>query len=271
VSPAISPSAHLPVGPSNDSDSDSDSMTTRGTIQTYGSDAEANRGSAESFAEQAEAAVERSGRFTVAIAGGEEPQPMYALLAEEPLRSRIPWDRVHLFFGDERMVPPGHARSNYGMAHESFISQVPIPEENVHRMRGELDPEEARERYEKELRELFGQGMPRFDLIHLGVGTDGHTASLFPFDDDVLGETERPVRVAFFEEEGEYRLTFTLPLLNAARRVEFLALPGEKAGVVRKVTRGALDPMRLPAQFVRPTDGELIWILGPEAAKGNDD
>ncbi len=241
--------------------------TRRGEILVYPNRHAASRAGAESFSERARAAVEANGRFSVALSGGSTPREMYSLLAEEPLRSRIPWEGVHLFWGDDRMVPPAHPRSNFGMANEAFVSRVPIPPENVHRMRGELPPERAAEEYEQELIAYFGNDFPpRFDVIHLGLGDDAHTASLFPFNEEVLRERERRVRVALFRELGEHRLTFTAPVINAARRIEFLILDGKKANVVRSVVQGALDPFRLPAQLVRPTDGELVWMLSREAA-----
>ncbi len=236
-------------------------------VQVYAEPSAASRAGAESFAERARAAVEANGRFSVALSGGNTPRAMYAMLAEEPLRSRIPWQGVHLFWGDDRCVPPAHPRSNFRMANEAFISRVPIPPENVHRMRGEIAPARAAEEYEQKLVDYFGFGVPRFDLIHLGLGGDAHTASLFPFDDDLLRERERRVRVALFRTLGEHRLTLTLPVLNAAARIEFLVVGGEKAKVARSVIRGALDPFRLPAQLVRPRNGELVWMLSRDAAR----
>ena len=237
-------------------------------VQVYADANSASHASAESFTERARTAMEASGRFAVALSGGNTPRGMYALLAEEPFRSRIPWDRVHLFWGDERCVPPAHPRSNFGMANEAFISRVPIPAANVHRMRGELPPEQGARGYEAELIDFFGAGVPRFDLVHLGMGDDAHTASLFPFDLDVLRERDQRVCVSLRLPLGEHRLTLTLPVLNAAERIEFLVLDGERASVVRQVVHGALDPFRLPAQAVRPTDGEPVWMLSEDAAAG---
>lgn len=245
-------------------------MSVRGTVQVYADAEAASRAGAQGFAESARAAVAAGGRFSVALSGGETPQPMYRMLAEEPLRSRIPWEGVHLFWGDERCVPPAHPRSNFGMANRSFVSRVPIPRENVHRMEGEIPPERAAERYARELRAFFGPGVPRFDLLHLGLGPDAHTASLFPFD-PLLRERERTVAVALLRERGEYRITFTLPVLKAARRVEFLIVGADKAEVVRAVVQGPLDPFRLPAQNVRPESGELVWMLDRGAAGRLDD
>ena len=225
----------------------------------------ASRAVAESFAWQASAAVEARGRFSVALTGGSGPVEAYHLLAEEPFRSRIPWEGVHLFWGDERCVPPGHARSNFRMANEAFVSRVPIPPANVHRMRGELRPEEGAAACADELAAFFGPGVPRFDLLHLGVGPDAHVASLFPFTDP-LHEYGRAVTTNLELPQGEPRITLTLPVLNAAARVEMIVIGGSKADVVWTVLRGPIDPFRLPAQLVRPADGELVWMMDGAAA-----
>ncbi len=220
---------------------------------------------AESFAAQATAAVEARGRFAVALTGGSGPVEAYRLLGEEPFRSRIPWDGVHLFWGDERCVPPGHERSNFRMANEAFIARVPIPPANVHRMWGELKPEEGAARYAEALAAFFGDGVPRLDLIHLGVGPDAHVASLFPFTEP-LREHDRTVTTNLHVPDGEPRITLTLPVLNGAARVEMIVIGPSKADVVWTVLRGPIDPYRLPAQLVRPVDGEIVWMMDRAAA-----
>jgi len=225
----------------------------------------AARAVAESFAARAAAAVQARGRFSAALTGGNGPVEAYHLLAEEPFRSRIPWDGVHLFWGDERCVPPGHERSNFRMAHEAFIARVPIPPANVHRMRGELRPAEGAARYAEELAAFFGDGMPRLDLVHLGVGPDAHVASLFPFTEP-LREDHRPVTLNLKLPEGEPRVTLTLPVLNAAARVEMIVVGRSKADVVWTVLRGPVDPFRFPAQLVRPASGEVVWMMDRAAA-----
>jgi 6-phosphogluconolactonase len=187
---------------------------------------------------------------------------MYSLLPDD---GRVPWEAVHLFWGDERCVPPGHPRSNFAMAHDAFIRRVPIPAENVHRMRGELPAAEGAARYREELAAFFGPGVPRFDVVHLGLGPDAHTCSLFPFD-PLLRERELTVAPALMRELGEPRVTFTFPVVNAAARVEMFVVGAGKARVVRKVLRGPLDPFHLPAQLVRPVDGEYVWIVDRAAA-----
>ncbi|HEX8697076.1 MAG TPA: 6-phosphogluconolactonase [Longimicrobium sp.] len=242
-------------------------MTPEPRVQIHPDAGAASRAVAEGFATRAREAVEARGRFAVALTGGGSPRAAYRLLGEEPLASRVPWEGVHLFWGDERCVPPGHPRSNFGMAWAAFVSRVPIPRGNVHRMRGELRPEDGARAYAEELERFFGASAPRFDLVHLGVGPDAHVCSLFPFD-ELLRERERSVGVAVHRPLGEPRITLTPPVLNAAARVEMVVLGRDKAEVVRQVLRGPLDPFRLPAQLVRPAAGEVVWVVDEGAAGG---
>jgi 6-phosphogluconolactonase len=253
----------------SDEDGEEDEMSGRETaaILVHPAAHAASRAAAESFAQVSRAAVEARGRFSVALSGGSAPWETYRILGEEPFRSSVPWEAVHLFWGDERCVPPGHPRSNFGMANEVLVSRIPIPPGNVHRMRGEMRPEEGAEEYRQELEAFFGPGVPRFDLIHLGVGPDAHTCSLFPFD-ELLRERDRTVGTALHRPLGEWRVTLTVPVLNAAARIEVLAFGKDKAAVVRTVIEGPLDPFRLPIQLVRPGDGELVWRLDEGAASG---
>jgi 6-phosphogluconolactonase len=231
-------------------------------IDTYADRESLARAAGESFVRSARAAVEQRGRFSVALTGGSSPRLLYGLLAEHSYSERIPWDDVHLFWGDDRCVPPGHPRSNYGLAQRLFISRVPIPRQNVHRIRGELSPERAAATYTAELTAFFGSPFPRFDLIHLGLGDDAHIASLFPFDTPRLSERAVPAVPALRLPEGEPRVTLTLPAINAARRIEFLVPRLERKPIARSVMNGPLDPFRLPAQLVRPA-GDLVWMVAP--------
>jgi 6-phosphogluconolactonase len=211
-----------------------------------------------------EAAASR-GRFSVALSGGSTPGTMYRLLAEEPYQGQIPWAKVHLFWGDERCVPPDDPGSNYRLAEETLIARVPIPAGNIHRVRGELDPGEAARSYVRELRDFFCGPQPRFDLVLLGLGEDGHTASLFP-GSAVLDETTRlAVAVeAHYQDRPAYRVTLTLPVLNAARQILFLITGSAKAGIVQAALEG--KPGCLPAQRIRPSAGQLTWLLDAAAA-----
>lgn len=207
-------------------------------------------------------------RFAVALTGGASPRRLYALLADPAFSARIPWDRVHLFWGDERAVPPGHPRSNFGMAERLLLSRVPIPPANIHRIRGELPPVDAANAYRTELASFF-DGAVRFDLVYLGLGADGHIASLFPFDIPRLTEQDDPVATSVRRPEGEARVTLTLAALNGSTRVEFLIPSSDKLHIAGRVLRGPLDPFRIPAQGVRPANGELVWrMIDPPVAGG---
>lgn len=221
------------------------------------------------FARLANQSVSTGGRFSVALSGGSTPKGLYSLLLTPEFRDQIPWTRVHLFWGDERCVPPDHPESNYGMVHETLLSKVPIPEENVYRMKGERDPQAAADEYELILRRSFqlSEGdLPRFDLILLGLGEDGHTASLFPHS-DALRETKRLVTAVYVPELKSYRLTLTLPVLNNAADVFFLVAGKSKAGILRDVLQGKDGSENLPAQRIRPQLGRVVWLVDQAAAE----
>ncbi len=206
-----------------------------------------------------------SGRFAVALAGGSTPRALYALLADPraPYREALPWARTHVFFGDERTVPPDHPESNYGTAREALLARVPIPPENVHRIRGEEDPVAAARSYEDDLRAFFGRP-PRFDLVLLGLGADGHTASLFPGSPAL--EEPRLVAAPFVPALGARRITLTLPALDAASRVVFLVSGATKAPAVALILSGGPGSEALPAARVRPLDGTVLWLVDRAAA-----
>jgi len=218
------------------------------------------------FARLAKEAVRSRGSFSTAVSGGSTPETLYRLLAEEPYRSQIPWPKVHVFWADERCVPPQDPASNYRLAHEALLSRVPIPAGNIHRVPGELEGRAAAHAYAAALGDHFGGPRTRFDLILLGLGRDGHTASLFPGSDALL-ETEQPVAAveAHYEGRPACRVTLSLPAINTARRVLFLVTGGAKAEIVRAVLEG--PPRALPAQRIRPVAGKLIWLLDAEAAR----
>jgi len=207
------------------------------------------------------------GRFTVALSGGSTPRALFSLLASEAHRDQVEWGRTVVFWSDERCVPPDHADSNYGMAREALLSKVPIPTGNVHRMRGEVNPERAALEYEQTVRrELPTEvGAPVFDLILLGMGPDGHTASLFP-GTPAIHEKARLVAANFVPKLNAHRITFTPPLINAAAHVMFLVAGSDKADVLRAVLEGEFKPDVLPAQLVKPVDGQLAWLVDRAAA-----
>jgi 6-phosphogluconolactonase len=223
------------------------------------------RAAARHFAVQSIEAVARRGSFSVALSGGSTPKTLYQLLADsnEPFRNQVPWANTHFFWSDERHVPPDHADSNYRMANEVMLSRLPVSESNIHRVASENSSAAvAADAYEKTLVEVTETNLPRLDLILLGLGVDGHTASIFP-GSEVLQETTRLVAAPWLEKLKSYRITMTLPLLNNAASVLFLVSGAEKAQIVKEVLQ---DPVRYPAQAVRLNNGELLWMLDKEAA-----
>jgi 6-phosphogluconolactonase len=208
-------------------------------------------------------AVASRGRCHLALAGGSTPADLYRELARN---DELPWDRVHVWFGDERHVPPAHPDSNYRMVHETLLGEAHLPAANVHRIPAELPADEAARAYESELRGAFPGPLPRFDLALLGLGEDGHTASLFP-ESDALEVRGRLVAAPFVARLDAHRITLTAPVLCAARAVWFLAVGERKAAITRDVLRGPEDGQRLPAQLVHPSDGTLVWWLDADAAR----
>jgi 6-phosphogluconolactonase len=222
---------------------------------------------ARAIAESAVAAVAARRRFTFVLAGGATPRETYMRLASPPLVDRVPWERTMIFFGDERCVPPDHAESNYRTANETLLSKVGIPADHVYRMRGEAEnPEEAAAEYARTLATVFQTrrgGLPRFDLVLLGLGLDGHAASLFPGSPAAKEIFRTVVAVHAAAARIPQRLTLTIPAINAAARVIFLVSGAEKAKVVKStLTEGAI----LPASMIRPTEGTLTWIVDRAAA-----
>ncbi len=224
---------------------------------------------AERFVRVTTDAVVARGRCTVALSGGSTPRAVYRLLAAPAFSARVRWSDIHFFWGDERHVSSDHPDSNYRMAVEAMLSKVPVPPANVHRIRGELpDAARAGREYEAKIRECVeGEPVPRFDLIHLGIGTDGHTASLFP-GSAALQEQERLCVADWVPTLQAYRLTVTLPVLTAAHAVVFIASGAGKAPIVQRVLSHSVGSDPLPAQLVRPVDGELWWMLDRAAAAG---
>lgn len=225
---------------------------------------------AERFAQAAAAATARSGRFTVALSGGSTPKRLFELLAAPPWRDGVDWQRLHVFWGDERTVPPDHPDSNYRMAHAALLRKVPIPAAQIHRLQGEAaDLDQAARAYQAALASVFGvapDGLPpALDLVLLGMGGDGHTASLFPYT-TALGENERWVVANSVPQLKTERLTLTVPMLNSAQQVLFLVAGAEKAAVLADVLVGPRDVERLPSQLIQPAGGNLHWFVDRAAA-----
>lgn len=206
------------------------------------------------------------GTATLLLSGGSTPRAVYELLSTDSWQERVVWKNVHLFWGDERCVPPTHAESNYGMTYEVLLKKISIPAENVHRIQGERSPEEAARVYDEEITQHFhltDDAMPRFDLTLLGLGEDGHTASLFP-GTPVLKETRRRVADVVVPSRNTHRVSVTLPVLNNSREVLFLVSGESKAAILRDVLEGPAG--RYPAQEVRPINGAVHWLVDDAAA-----
>jgi 6-phosphogluconolactonase len=235
-------------------------------VQVFDDAESVARAAAEEFVRLSAEAVGGRGAFSVALSGGTTPRRVYELLASDEYGGRVDWPKVHVFFGDERTVPPDHADSNYRMARESLLSRVQVPTENVHRIEGLGDAAANASDYESVMRGFFGDAeWPRFDLIFLGMGDDGHTASLFPHT-SALEETRAWVAANWVEKLGAWRITLTAPAIDAARRVVFLVTGASKAERLNEVLNGARDPSRLPSQMIRPRGGALTWYVDRAAA-----
>ena len=226
---------------------------------------ELSRVAAAKFVRRAKDAVQAKGTFTVALSGGSTPKSLYILLADDAaLRAVVPWDKVHFFWGDERHVPPDHPDSNYRMEHEAMLSKVPVPPTNVHRIKSEHpEASQAADEYDQLLREFFGlaaEQFPQFDLVLLGLGPDGHTASLFP-GTAALHEQTRLVVANWVEKFNTDRITLTPPVLNNAACIIFLVGGEDKAETLQAVLQGEKQLERFPAQLISPTHGTLLWLV----------
>ncbi len=242
-----------------------------------------SRHAASIFVNLSAKSIAEHGRFAAAIPGGSTPKKLFELLASEEYKNKIDWSRVHFFWTDERCVPPEDTKSNFRLAFDVLLSKIPVPAENIHRIKGELPPEAGAQDYENNLKIFFGKsGLPVFDLIILGMGEDGHTASLFP-DSDALKETEK-VAVAVHYEIPPYqrgikgvviplkkseipRITLTLPVLNNASQIIFLGSGKSKADMVGKILSDGTEKKHYPAGLVKPVHGNLLWLIDKETAK----
>jgi len=218
------------------------------------------------FVKAAKNAIDRRMRFVAAISGGSTPRRLYTLLGSAECSPQVDWQKVHLFWVDERCVPKDHEESNFKVSFDSVLSKVSMPVENIHRIMGEEDPEKAARDYENEIRESFGTGdWPVFDLIILGMGSDGHTASLFPGSKS-LEERERLTVPVYLEKPKINRITLTLPVLNHASQILFLVSGRSKATVLSQVLGDGHERDRYPAGLINPIHGDIIWLIDQEAA-----
>ncbi len=223
----------------------------------------------EEFVRLAQESVAARGRFTVALAGGSTPKAAYALLVSAAYHDRVPWQQIHFFWGDERHVPPDHDDSNYRMAYEVMLSKVTIPGSNIYRILAEKEAQQAADEYAATLHTAFdltADTLPRFDLILLGMGPDGHTASLFP-GTAAVHENKRLVVAPWVEKFHTYRITLTPAVLCHAAHVVFAAGGADKAETLRGVLQGPYQPDLYPSQVVKPTQGRLLWLVDKAAAR----
>ncbi len=235
-------------------------------VLVYDDPEEVARAAARRFVEIAAHAVSDRGAFSVALAGGSTPKRIYELLAGDEFKHQVEWQNVHLFFGDERTVAHDHADSNYRMANQAMISLLQVPAKNIHPMQGTGDAAANASLYEDELRSYFGDvPWPRFDLVMLGMGDDGHTASLFP-STEALKETLAWVVSNWVEKFNTWRITLTAPAINHARHILFTVTGAGKVERLKEVLQGESDPERLPSQLIRPDDGTLEWFVDKAAA-----
>lgn len=243
--------------------------TSTGELRVCEGPEEVASAAADLFANLCAEAIGARERFRVALSGGSTPKRTYQLLGQPQRARRTEWQKVDIFWGDERNVSADDPQSNYRMTREALLDHVPVPPRNVHRVRTEVDsPDAAAREYENEIRNSFGvnAGFPRFDLVLLGLGTNGHIASLFPYS-PALNETARLVVADFVDEAKMWRITMTVPLLNSARTIAFLIAGEEKAQVLSEVLSGGKDVHRLPAQLIQPREGSLLWIVDRPAAR----
>lgn len=235
-------------------------------VRIYANAAAVARAAADHFADLAEQSVRATGRFTVALSGGSTPRAMFALLASEPFAASLPWSAIHFFWGDERCVPPDHPDSNYRAAHETLLSKVPVPPANILRIPAEdADHERAAANYSTAIQQFFAPAAPRFDLVFLGMGADGHTASLFP-GTAALQITDRLAAANYVEKLNAWRITLTAAAINQAHNIAFLVTGADKAATLRDVLMGEHQPEIYPSQLIRPVAGKLLWMVDEAAA-----
>lgn len=235
-------------------------------IRSYPDYESLSQAAADLFVAEARSAIGERDAFFVCLSGGNTPRRTYQILAEPKHRDRVNWQKVHVFWGDERCVPPDDPQSNERMAWRALLDHVPIPSGQVYPIRCADSPEIAARQYETLLHARFGPGETAFDLIYLGLGENGHTASLFP-DTAVLDEQKNPVAVVYIREQDLYRVTLTAPAINMAKNIVFLVCGEGKAEVLKDVLEGPSNPLHLPAQLIKPEVGKLIWLVDDKAGR----
>lgn len=225
---------------------------------------------ADIFTEKAQAFIQKKEKFTVCLSGGKTPQPLYELLATPEYAEKVNWKKIHVFFGDERCVPSNHEDSNYGMIHEILLKKVKIPKSNVYKIDGSKTPRQAAQAYTQVFQEFYGAAKPSFDLAFLGMGQDGHIASMFPGTDAVKIVRKR-VREVYLGKKKTWRITLTGSVFNRSKNVLVLVTGKKKAATLKNVIEGPYNPEELPAQLLRNAIGEVQWLLDEGVASGLSD
>lgn len=226
------------------------------------------KAAAEFITDRIKTVLKTQDRFTIALSGGSTPKALHELLAQPPYVDQIPWLQLHVFWGDERYVPIDDPQSNAGMAYDTLLGHVYTPEDQIHVWRTDLEPQAAAADYDRILHEYFGEtGNPAFDLVLLGMGDDGHTLSLFP-GTDVVHEKTAWTSAYFLDQQAMYRLTLTAPITNRSSCVLFLVAGPKKADALKEVLEGDYNPDKYPSQVIKPTNGDLIWLVDEKAAAG---
>ena len=241
--------------------------TTKNKLRVFGSVGLLNRSAAELLVQIADASVKARGRFLLCLSGGNTPKSLYALLSGDPYLESVPWKNTFVFWGDERCVPADDERNNAHEASEVLLKKTNLPPSHIFPIPSDLPPADAANKYEQTLRDFFGQNPPYFDLILLGLGENGHTASLFP-GTAVLREKSRWVQEVFVKEQQMNRITMTAPLINQAHHILFLVSGAEKSGILATVLTAPLQPDKFPAQLINPGHGILSWYADSHAASG---
>lgn len=234
-------------------------------VQVFSTPEALSEGAAKFIIELAQQSVADKGRCIIALSGGSTPERLFQLFAQSPYNTLLPWQHIYFFWGDERCVPLDDKRNNAYQAKQLLLDKINVPAKNIFRIPTNLSPAEAADQYEESIKQLFGDEPPRFDLILLGMGDNGHTASLFPHT-SVLHEEARMVKEVYIEEVSMYRVTMTAPLINLAHYIVFLVTGANKAAMLKTVLQGAYKPELYPAQLIDPVDGTLLWMVDEAAA-----
>ncbi|MGZ4033237.1 MAG: 6-phosphogluconolactonase [Bacteroidia bacterium] len=214
----------------------------------------------------AEKAVFSKGKFVIALSGGQTPEQLYKILSEDPFREKLPWENTFVFWGDERFVPVDDKRNNASCANNILLNKVPVPAKNIFRIPVDGAPGEAAKEYQKTVENFFGENKICFDLILLGLGENGHTASLFP-GTSLIPDKKAEIKEVYVAEEKMFRITMTAPMINQANNILFLVTGEKKATILKNVLSNNYDPEKYPAQLIHPINGDLIWFIDQEAAK----